>query len=600
MKEFLRTDYCGTIGKKDIGRIIKLNGWVNSIRDHGGVIFIDLRDISGFVQIVFDPRINTLCHKDAEGFRPEYVIGVEGKVIARSENMINSKVPTGEVEVVINKVRLFNPSLTPPFLLEDDSITNEEVRLKYRYLDLRRSQMRNNLIMRHKVIKYVRSYLEDNNFIEIETPILNKSTPEGARDYIVPSRVNTGEFYALPQSPQIFKQLLMVSGFDRYYQVVKCFRDEDLRADRQPEFTQIDIEMSFITKDVLIEKMDKMFKGILKDCYNIDIPTPFPIVSYKEAMKKYGTDRPDLRFGLEIVDILSVVKNCSFKVFKEVIKNNGKICCINAKNANSLSRKDIDDLTAYISQFGAKGLAWMRVKGNSLESNIVKFFNSEIQDKLFQVMDCEDRDLLLFVADDSSIVYESMANLRLKLAQKLSIIDNDKLSFVWITDFPLFSYDKNEKHYSSVHHPFTSPNWESIKKVDQKNSLIEELAKNPLLATSESYDLVLNGVELGGGSIRIHDSDVQDKIFQILNIPEDNTKEKFGFLLSALKYGSPPHGGIAFGLDRIIMILQKLRSIRDVIAFPKTQKGVCLMSGSPSEVSDEQLLELSIKIAEKS
>ncbi len=585
----MRSDHCGRITKKDVGKKLRLNGWVQSIRDHGGVIFIDLRDLSGFVQVVFNPQITAGCHKEAETFRSEYVIAVEGEVAARTDDMINPKIPTGEVEVMVSQVKLLNPSLTPPFIIDEAQNTNEETRLKYRFLDLRQSFMQNNLIMRHNIVKSVRRFLEGNDFIEIETPMLNKSTPEGARDFLVPSRINPGHFYALPQSPQIFKQILMVSGFERYYQVVRCFRDEDLRADRQPEFTQIDIELSFIDQETLIALMNKLFKTIMKECYQTEINIPFPRMTYHEAMSKYGTDRPDVRFDLPIQDVGSIVKDSDFKVFKTVFENNGKICCINAKGGEKLSRKDIDDLTDYIGKYGAKGLAWMRVKKGKLESSIVKCFTDSIQDQLVKQLNAEDGDLLLFVADKESVVYDAMGNLRLKLGEMLSLIDKDKLAFLWVVDFPLFTYDETEHRYDSVHHPFTSP------KADQ----IELLDKDPLGVNSNSYDLVLNGIELGGGSIRIHDEEMQNKIFALLNISKEDSEKKFGFLLSALKYGAPPHGGIAFGLDRIAMLLQKMSSIRDVIAFPKTQKGICLMSGAPSTVQDDQLLELSLKVDKK-
>jgi len=589
LKQFLRSDHCGYLSSKDIGKIVKLNGWVHSVRDHGGVIFIDLRDISGICQIVFNPTIESECHDIAESFKPEFVIAIEGEVHARTKDMINPKIATGEIEIMVHKVKLLNPSITPPFLITEDQNVSEEVRLKYRYLDLRRPQMQSNLIMRHKITHSVRNFLESQDFFEIETPMLNKSTPEGARDFLVPSRIQRGKFYALPQSPQIFKQILMVSGFERYYQVVRCFRDEDLRADRQPEFTQIDIEMSFITKDVIISLMEKMFKHVLKDCYNIDIHTPIKKLSYDEAMSKYGTDRPDLRFDLEICEITNIVKNSDFKVFQSVFENGGKVCAINAKKGEKLSRKDIDDLTSYVGQFGAKGLAWMRVKEGKLESNIVKFFSESIQNEIIKSLDAHNGDLILFVADTVEVVLESMSNLRLKLAEMLSLIEKDKLSFTWVTDFPLFTYNKEAKRYDSVHHPFTSPNLDQIGLLDS----------DPLKVLSESYDLVLNGVELGGGSIRMHNRDLQSKIFRLLNIDENEAEEKFGFLLSALKFGAPPHGGIAFGLDRLVMLLQKASSIRDVIAFPKTQKGICLMSGAPSHVEEDQLLELSIKVDEQ-
>jgi len=586
----MRSDHCGEITKNDIGKEVKLNGWVTSVRDHGGVIFIDLRDRTGIVQVVFKPEVAQECHDIAEDFRSEFVIAIKGEVIPRTDDMINPKIPTGEVEVLVKEVKLLNQSLTPPFVISEAQNAGEEIRLKYRYLDLRHPQMQSNMIMRHKIAHTVRNFLEENKFIEIETPILNKSTPEGARDFLVPSRINEGMFYALPQSPQIFKQILMVSGFERYYQIVKCFRDEDLRADRQPEFTQIDLELSFITRDSLITLMEDMFQLILKECYNIDIKTPFERIDYQVAMNRYGNDRPDTRFDLHIEDVGDIVKKSDFKVFQSVVEGGGKVCGINAKKGEQLSRKDIDDLTAFVGQFGAKGMAWMRVKGGKLESNIVKFFNDDVQKELMDKFQAEDGDLLLFGAGDESIVLDSLGNLRIELAKRLGLIDENQLAFNWVIDFPLFHYDKQEDRYDSVHHPFTAPEPDDL-------HLLEE---DPLSMRSEGYDLVLNGVELGGGSIRIHDYKVQQKIFRHLKISEEEAEEKFGFLLTALKYGAPPHGGIAFGLDRIVMLLQKATSIREVIAFPKTQKGVCLMSGAPSHVEEDQLMDLSIKVEEKS
>ncbi len=588
MKGFIRSHLCGNLTKSNVGQQVTLNGWVHSVRDHGGLIFIDLRDISGTIQVVFNPEKDPKAHKLAETFRQEYVIGVIGDVLARTEDMVNPKIPTGALEVLVHQVKLLNPSLTPPFLISEEVNTNEELRFKYRYLDLRKPQMQNNILMRHKISKTIRNFLDNNGFIDIETPILNKSTPEGARDFLVPSRINQGKFYALPQSPQIFKQILMVSGFDRYYQIARCFRDEDLRADRQPEFTQVDIEMSFITKNEILTMMENMIATILKDCYQIEIPLPINRMSYDEAMSKYGSDRPDLRFDLPIYDVTSAVKDCSFQVFKNVIESNGIICAINAKSGEKLSRKDIDDLTSFISQYGAKGLAWMRVKNKKLESNIVKFFSEDIQNRLMDQLKTEDGDLLLFIADQKQVVYESAGNLRLKLGDMLSLVDREKLAFTWVVDFPLFTYDEQAKRYDSVNHPFTTPH------LDQLDILSEE----PLQVLSETYDLVLNGTELGGGSIRIHNYDIQKEVFKLLGLDEAQAEEKFGFLLSALKYGAPPHGGIAFGLDRVVMVLQKMTSIRDVIAFPKTQRGVCLMSGAPSTVNEEQLLELAIQVDE--
>mgnify|MGYP000901111562 CR=1 FL=1 len=586
MKDFIRTNWCGEIRKEDIGKEIILNGWVNRRRDHGGVIFIDLRDRTGIIQIVFNPEFDEGCHGVAESLRSEDVLGVRGKVIARTEENINPKMPTGEIEFMVLDLLLFNKSKTPPFQVEDNIDTGEEQRMTHRFIDLRRPQMQNNLIMRHNIVKSTRKFLETNGFIEIETPVLNKSTPEGARDFLVPSRLNPGHFYALPQSPQIFKQILMVSGFERYYQIVKCFRDEDLRADRQPEFTQIDIEMSFITRDMLLATMDDLFSTILKENYGINITLPIPRLSYDEVWNKYGSDRPDLRFGLQIVNVEEIAAKSDFKVFKDVIEKKGMVRCINAKGGEKLSRKDIDDYTGFVAKYGAKGLAWMRVKSGKLESVVAKFFNDELQAKLISQMDAEDGDLLLFVADREQVVLESLGALRLKLGEDLGLIDKDKIALHWVVDFPLFTYNEDEKRYDSVHHPFTSPKMEDI----------DKLETDPLAIRSDSYDLVMNGIELGGGSIRIFDKKLQSKVFSLLNITEDDAQEKFGFLLNALEYGAPPHGGIAFGLDRICMLLQKCLSIRDVIAFPKTSKGTCLMSNAPSGVTEDQLEELYIKL----
>lgn len=586
MKDFIRTNWCGEIRKEDIGKEIILNGWVNRRRDHGGVIFIDLRDRTGIIQIVFNPEFDEGCHGVAESLRSEDVLGVRGKVIARTEENINPKMPTGEIEFMVLDLLLFNKSKTPPFQVEDNIDTGEEQRMTHRFIDLRRPQMQNNLIMRHNIVKSTRKFLETNGFIEIETPVLNKSTPEGARDFLVPSRLNPGHFYALPQSPQIFKQILMVSGFERYYQIVKCFRDEDLRADRQPEFTQIDIEMSFITRDMLLATMDELFSTILKENYGINITLPIPRLSYDEVWNKYGSDRPDLRFGLPIVNVEEIAAKSDFKVFKDVIEKKGMVRCINAKGGEKLSRKDIDDYTGFVAKYGAKGLAWMRVKSGKLESVVAKFFNDELQAKLISQMDAEDGDLLLFVADREQVVLESLGALRLKLGEDLGLIDKDKIALHWVVDFPLFTYNEDEKRYDSVHHPFTSPKMEDI----------DKLETDPLAIRSDSYDLVMNGIELGGGSIRIFDKKLQSKVFSLLNITEDDAQEKFGFLLNALEYGAPPHGGIAFGLDRICMLLQKCLSIRDVIAFPKTSKGTCLMSNAPSGVTEDQLEELYIKL----
>lgn len=581
-----KSAYNGTLTKNDIGKEVKLAGWVLRRRDHGGVIFVDLRDRTGFAQIVFNPQVNEEAHNKAQDLRSEFVISVVGKVRARSEEMINPKIPTGEIEVMVEKLELLNTSETPPFMLEDDIDTNEEIRLKYRYLDLRRPKIFNNLYYRFLITNAFRKHLAENGFIDVETPILNKSTPEGARDFLVPSRLSAGDFYALPQSPQIFKQILMISGFDRYYQIAKCFRDEDLRADRQPEFTQVDIETSFLSTDEFLSIMEKVIADIVKEVYNIDLPLPLPRLSYKEAMENYGSDKPDTRFELKLINVEDAVRGCDFAVFKNALDNKFIIRCLNAKGGEKLSRKDIDDFTKYVGIFGAKGLAWMRVTENGLESNIVKFFSKENQNKILETTKAEKGDLLFFVADTPKITFDALGNLRLKVAEKLNLIDKDKLNFLWVVEFPLFEYDYKEKRISATHHPFTAPVSEDI-------AILES---DTLKVRSDTYDLVLNGNEIGGGGQRIYNSSVQAKIFNLLGISEEKAKERFGFLLDALKYGAPPMCGMAFGIDRVVMLLQKQESIREVIAFPKTQKGQCLMSGCPSTVDEEQLEELHLKI----
>ena len=581
-----KSAYNGTLTKNDIGKEVKLAGWVLRRRDHGGVIFVDLRDRTGFAQIVFNPQVNEEAHNKAQDLRSEFVISVVGKVRARSEEMINPKIPTGEIEVMVEKLELLNTSETPPFMLEDDIDTNEEIRLKYRYLDLRRPKIFNNLYYRFLITNAFRKHLAENGFIDVETPILNKSTPEGARDFLVPSRLSAGDFYALPQSPQIFKQILMISGFDRYYQIAKCFRDEDLRADRQPEFTQVDIETSFLSTDEFLSIMEKVIADIVKEVYNIDLPLPLYRLSYKEAMENYGSDKPDTRFELKLINVEDAVRGCDFAVFKNALDNKFIIRCLNAKGGEKLSRKDIDDFTKYVGIFGAKGLAWMRVTENGLESNIVKFFSKENQNKILEITKAEKGDLLFFVADTPKITFDALGNLRLKVAEKLNLIDKDKLNFLWVVEFPLFEYDYKEKRISATHHPFTAPVPEDI-------AILES---DTLKVRSDTYDLVLNGNEIGGGGQRIYDSSVQAKIFNLLGISEEKAKERFGFLLEALKYGAPPMCGMAFGIDRVVMLLQKQESIREVIAFPKTQKGQCLMSGCPSTVDEEQLEELHLKI----
>lgn len=584
-----RTHFCGEICDAAlVNKRVTLTGWVQNYRDHGGLMFIDLRDRSGIVQLVFDPQTNPEAHETAKKARHEDVISVSGVVQNRSPENVNPKLKTGAYEVKIDRIDFLNRSKTPPFQMDQEDVS-EEVRLKYRYLDIRRPAMYDNLYKRHKITQTVRRFLDEHGFLEVETPILNKSTPEGARDFLVPSRLSHGKFYALPQSPQIFKQLLMVGGIERYYQIARCFRDEDLRADRQPEFTQIDIEMSFVRQEDIMSLMEQMVAKVLEENYGIKVSLPFPQMTYQEAMEKYGIDRPDIRFGMELVDVTEVVKESEFSVFRSVAEKGGMIKCLPVPDGDRLSRKDLDDLIAFVGKYGAKGMAWMRVKDGKLESNIVKYFSEPIQKKLLEVTGAKENYTLLFVGDvKKKVVYDSMANLRLHLGERFGLRKKGELKFLWVVDFPLFEWNDEENRYDSVHHPFTAPKLEDM-------SLLET---DPLKVRSDAYDLVLNGIELGGGSIRIHDMQLQAKIFELLKISPAEAREKFGFLLDALEFGAPPHGGLAFGLDRMVMEFQGLSNIRDVIAFPKTQKGTDLMCDSPSEVTPKQLEELGIKVVE--
>lgn len=589
MADFLtkdkRTYYCGNVDVSLDGREVVLMGWAHRRRDHGGVIFVDLRDREGIVQVVFNPDAGEAVHNEAHKIRSEYVLAVKGKVRKRPAGMENPALKSGEVEVIVSDLGIMNESRTPPFSFDDDDIS-ENVRLKYRYLDLRRPAIQKNLFLRSKLAAATRRFFDENGFIEVETPILGKSTPEGARDYLVPSRVNKGTFYALPQSPQIFKQLLMVSGFDRYYQIAKCFRDEDLRADRQPEFTQIDVEMSFITEDDIMNMMEGLMKAIFKACLNKDLTLPLPRLTYADAISRYGKDNPDIRFGMEIVDLTDIVKDSGFKLFAEVAASGGVIKAIKAEKASALSRKDLDALKDFVAIYGAKGLAWARVNAADWTSPIFKFLNPEEVSAIAKAMDAKEGDIVFFVADVPRVVNDSLGNLRIHLAKKLDLIDPEALAFTWITEFPLMEYSESEKRFVSTHHPFTSPFLEDI----------PLMTTNPGKVRAKAYDLVLNGSEIGGGSIRIHHKDVQSQVFSALKLRDEDARLKFGFLLEALEFGAPPHGGLAFGLDRLTMIMTKAESIRDVIAFPKTQKAACLMSDAPSKVSIEQLMELSLKI----
>jgi aspartyl-tRNA synthetase len=566
-----RTDYCGDLKKEDVDREVTLLGWVQRRRDLGGLIFVELRDRQGIVQVVFNPEMSPGAHEKAQSLRSEYVVGIKGTVVKRPEGTVNPKLNTGGIEVIAKEEEVA-----------------ENTRLKYRYLDLRRPGLQRNLILRHQVAKEVRNYFDQAGFLEVETPMLTKSTPEGARDFLVPSRLTPGHFYALPQSPQLFKQILMVSGFDRYFQIVRCFRDEDLRSDRQPEFTQIDVEMSFITVQDIQRKMEGLMAHIFKEILGITLGLPFPILTYDEAMNRYGVDKPDIRFGMELRDVTGPLRDSSFQVFKDAIEGKGIIKAINVKGGSSFSRKEIDDITHFVQNFGAKGLISAKVIQNGWQSSIQKFITEEERRAVDGVLSSAENDLLLFVAGSPKVVNQSLANLRLHLGERLGLISKDQFQFVWILDFPLLEYDEAEGRFVAVHHPFTAPKDEDIPK----------LKEHPEWVKAKAYDLVLNGSEIGGGSIRNHLREVQSLLFEKLGMGEEEARERFGFLLEALEYGTPPHGGIAFGFDRLIMILSHSESIRDVIAFPKTQKGTCLMTDAPSRVDSKQLDELWIKIKE--
>ncbi|MGH2330356.1 aspartate--tRNA ligase [Thermoanaerobacter mathranii] len=586
LKGLKRTHMCGELTVEDVDKSVVVMGWVQRRRDHGGLVFIDLRDRTGIVQVVFNNEVSSEAFEKVQGVRSEYVLAIEGKVVKRAPENVNPKIATGEIEIYANTLKILSKSETPPFPIEDRSNVSEAIRLKYRYLDLRRPSMQKNLMTRFKITKVVRDFLNKNGFIEIETPLLIKSTPEGARDYLVPSRIYPGKFYALPQSPQIFKQLLMISGFDKYYQIAKCLRDEDLRADRQPEFTQIDIEMSFVEVDDVLEINEKMIAQIFKETLGIDVPIPFKRLSYQEAMERFGTDKPDLRFGMELKDLSDIVSRSEFNVFKTALKNSGSVRGINVKSAASMPRRQLDELVELAKTYGAKGLLWMQVFENEVKSPATKFLSEEEIEKILERLEAETGDLLLIVADKDEIVFDTLGHLRLELGKRLNLIDENKYEFVWIVDFPLLEYDSEEKRYVAKHHPFTAP----------KDEDIDLLEKEPLEVRAKAYDIVLNGVEIGGGSIRIHDTELQKRMFKVLGFSEEKAWERFGFLMEAFKYGAPPHGGIAYGLDRLAMIITGSDTIRDVIAFPKTQNAVCLMTDAPSEVSEEQLKELHIKV----
>jgi len=581
-----RTHSCGELTVKNENEKVILMGWAQRRRDHGGLIFVDLRDRSGFVQVVFSPEISGAFFQKAESVRSEFVLAVAGTVRIRPEGTINPNMATGEVEVYAHELRILNAAKTPPFYIEDNVDVDETLRLKYRYLDLRRPEMQQALITRHKTTLAVRNYLDQKGFLEIETPMLANSTPEGARDYLVPSRVHPGEFYALPQSPQQFKQILMVSGMEKYFQIVRCFRDEDLRADRQPEFTQLDIEMSFIERDDILGIMEEMVAYIFDCVLGKKITTPFPRISYEDAINQYGSDKPDLRFDIPLVDIGELVKDSGFKVFADVLSSGGQVKGINAPGCGHYSRKELDDLTTYCAIFGAKGLAWIIVSEDGVKSPIAKFFTPEQFNRILDRMHAQPGDLLLFVADQPAVVADSLGHLRQEIAKRENLIDENALNFAWVIDFPLLEYDGEENRWVAMHHMFTSPRDEDL----------GLLATDPGKVKAKAYDMILNGVEVGGGSIRIHRRDIQEQLFSLVGFSPEEAREKFGFMLEAFEYGAPPHGGIAFGIDRLVMLMTKKDSIRDVIAFPKTQSATDLMIQAPGPVAHKQLRELHIKL----
>jgi aspartyl-tRNA synthetase len=585
----LKTHHCGKLSKADIGSTITLNGWVQRRRDLGGVLFIDLRDRSGLVQIVFNPDFSGKAMEFADRARNEYVLAVTGTVVERDAETVNANLSTGEIEVRVTELEILNAAKNPPFFIEDGVETDESLRLKYRYLDLRRPEMQKTLMLRSKAAKIFRDFLDENEFIDVETPILTKSSPEGARDYLVPSRVHPGEFFALPQSPQIYKQLLMVSGLERYYQIARCFRDEDLRADRQPEFTQVDIETSFMSRDQLLDLMEQLMVRLFKATANVDLATPFQRLSYADAIGKYGSDKPDLRFGLELVDVSSIAAGSGVQVFSQVVSKGGQVKALNAKGCGVWSRKEIDDLGSYASRYGAKGLAWIQMKDGEMKGPIVKFFKEEELAELRQLLGAEEGDLLLFSADKAKVVADVLGALRLKIGKDLGLINEKEFKFAWVIDFPLLGYDEEAKRYVAEHHPFTRPHDDDIALFDT----------DPGQIRAQAYDLVLNGYEVGGGSMRIYKREVQEQMFKALGFTIEEANEKFGFLLEAFEYGTPPHGGFAYGFDRLVMLIAGRTNLRETIAFPKTASATDLLMNAPSEVSDKQLEDLSVRVAIK-
>ncbi|WP_411347757.1 aspartate--tRNA ligase [Paenibacillus sp. WLX2291] len=585
----LRTHNCGKLTAANIGETVTLNGWVQTRRDLGGVLFIDLRDRSGIVQIVFNPAYSGDALQIADRVRSEYVLSVKGEVVRRDEETINANLPTGDIEVRITEIEVINAAKTPPFFIEDGVEVDESLRMKYRYLDLRRPEMQQTLILRSKATKVFRDYLDEQGFIDVETPILTKSTPEGARDYLVPSRVHEGEFFALPQSPQIYKQLLMVSGLERYYQIARCFRDEDLRADRQPEFTQVDIETSFVERDELLGMMEQLMVRLFKETINVDIPVPFQRITHAEAMDKYGSDKPDLRFGLELVNVSHIVANSGAKVFATVIEKGGEVKVLNAKGCGTWTRKEIDSLEPYAKRYGAKGLAWIQVKEGEFRGPIVKFLGEDEIQQLRETTNAEEGDLLLFSADTKKVVADVLAAMRLKIGRDLGLIDDKAYKFVWVVDFPLLGYDETSKRYVAEHHPFTRPYEEDLELFDT----------DPGKIRAQAYDIVLNGYEVGGGSQRIYQRDLQEKMFEMLGFTPEAARAQFGFLMDAFEYGTPPHGGIAFGLDRLVMLLAGRTNLRETIAFPKTASATDLLMDAPAPVDQAQLEDLHIRLAPK-
>ncbi|OAB34175.1 aspartate--tRNA ligase [Paenibacillus glacialis] len=584
-----RTHQCGQLTTGHIGETVTLNGWVQTRRDLGGVLFIDFRDRSGIVQIVFNPSFSGDALAIADKVRSEYVLSVTGEVVLRDKETVNANLPTGEIEVRITEIEVLNAAKTPPFFIEDGVEVDESLRLKYRYLDLRRPEMQKTLMLRSKATKIFRDFLDEEGFIDVETPILTKSSPEGARDYLVPSRVHAGEFFALPQSPQIYKQLLMVGGLERYYQIARCFRDEDLRSDRQPEFTQVDIETAFLDRDTLLNMMEQLMVRLFKETVGAELPTPFQRISHADAMSKYGSDKPDLRFGLELVSLSDIVANSEAKVFASVIEKGGEVKCLNAKGCGTWSRKDIDELGTYASRYGAKGLAWVQVKDGEFKGPIVKFLSEQEIEAIKERTGAEEGDLLLFSADNSKIVADVLGALRLKIGRQLGLINEKEFKFVWVLDFPLLSYDDDQKRYIAEHHPFTRPKDEDLELFDT----------DPLKMRAEAYDIVLNGYEVGGGSMRIFKREIQEKMFNALGLSPEDAYDKFGYLLDAFEYGTPPHGGIAFGLDRLIMLLAGRTNLRETIAFPKTASATDLLMDAPSPVENVQLEQLHIKLSKK-